>query len=254
MLRVLTMSDLHLEFAEFEMDISRWPDVVILAGDIGIGATGIRFAREQIPRTVPVVVIAGNHEFYGSSIEAVTQLLRTAASELENVHFLDCNELIIRLGGWDTRILGATLWIDFALRGNASESKDMETARRRMNDFRLISFRGRLLTPRDTVELHEVACTWLDAKLAKQHNGPTIVVTHDSPTARSERDVWVHSDLSAAFHSNLDWMIERHQPDLWIHGHSHWSVDYQIGRTRIFSNQRGYPGEACSFSTRAIVL
>jgi integrase len=30
---------------------------------------------------------------------------------------------------------------------------------------------------------------------------------------------------------------------LWIHGHTHHNVDYKIGATRTFSNQRGYPDE-----------
>ncbi|MDD4342056.1 MAG: hypothetical protein PHO14_07460 [Kiritimatiellae bacterium] len=31
--------------------------------------------------------------------------------------------------------------------------------------------------------------------------------------------------------------------DLWIHGHTHHCVDYQIGTCRIVSNQRGYATE-----------
>lgn len=28
---------------------------------------------------------------------------------------------------------------------------------------------------------------------------------------------------------------------LWVHGHTHYNVDYKLGATRIVSNQRGYP-------------
>ena len=27
---------------------------------------------------------------------------------------------------------------------------------------------------------------------------------------------------------------------LWIHGHTHFNVDYKIGQTRVVTNQRGY--------------
>jgi len=27
---------------------------------------------------------------------------------------------------------------------------------------------------------------------------------------------------------------------LWVHGHTHYSVDYAVGPTRVVSNQRGY--------------
>ena len=30
---------------------------------------------------------------------------------------------------------------------------------------------------------------------------------------------------------------------VWIHGHTHHSVDYMIGSTRIVANQRGYPDQ-----------
>lgn len=38
--------------------------------------------------------------------------------------------------------------------------------------------------------------------------------------------------------------IHAAQADIWIHGHSHSSKDYYIGKTRIINNPRGYsPGE-----------
>jgi predicted phosphodiesterase len=254
MVRVLAMSDLHLEFAHFALEVASWPDLIVLAGDIGHGTAGIEFARQQIPTSVPVIVLAGNHEFYGSSIETVTHTVRAAANEPSNVHFLDCDEVTLALADHNVRILGATLWTDFALRGKAMRTRDMAVAGQRMNDFRLIAFRGRLLTPQDTVDFHEAARSWLDGKLAESHQGPTIVATHHSPSERSEEPRYAGGDLTAAFHSNLEWTIARYQPDLWIHGHSHWSVDYQIGRTRVFSNQRGYPGEQCGLHMQFIEL
>jgi hypothetical protein len=37
-------------------------------------------------------------------------------------------------------------------------------------------------------------------------------------------------------------LIETAQPALWIHGHTHESCDYQIGRTRVVCNPYGYAG------------
>jgi hypothetical protein len=36
-------------------------------------------------------------------------------------------------------------------------------------------------------------------------------------------------------------IIETHQPALWVYGHTHECDDQTIGRTRIISNQLGYP-------------
>jgi Icc-related predicted phosphoesterase len=254
MIRILAMSDLHLEFSWFAPELTSWPDLIILAGDIGYGSAGVDFARQQIPDSVPVVVLAGNHEFYESSIEAVTERIRTAADATRNIYFLDRNEVKIPIAGREVRILGATLWTDFALRGEAMRSADMVVASKRLNDFRLIKYAGRILTPRDTIDFHETARDWLDSKLAEPYDGPTIIATHHSPSERSEQPRYVGGELSAAFHSNLEWTIAKHQPNLWIHGHSHWSVDYMIGRTRIFSNQRGYPREQCGFQMNSIEL
>ena len=71
----------------------------------------------------------------------------------------------------------------------------------------------------------------------------TIVVTHHAPSSRSIPPNNVGDVLSAAFASDLDLMIQASRIPLWIHGHTHYNVDYKIGVTRIYSNQRGYPSE-----------
>ena len=101
------MSDLHLEFAHLNLNLQSWPDLVILAGDIGYGTAGIEFAQQQLPTSVPVVVLAGNHEFYESSIETVTHDLRLASDKLSNIHFLDCDD---QAPSW--RPPGADPWSD----------------------------------------------------------------------------------------------------------------------------------------------
>jgi len=49
--------------------------------------------------------------------------------------------------------------------------------------------------------------------------------------------------ISAAYASNLDYVIERYQPKYWIHGHLHNSSHYNIGKTQVVCNPRGYTGE-----------
>ena len=41
----------------------------------------------------------------------------------------------------------------------------------------------------------------------------------------------------------MDSFVESSGVPLWIHGHTHHNVDYTVGRTRVFTNQRGYPEE-----------
>ena len=68
-------------------------------------------------------------------------------------------------------------------------------------------------------------------------------MTHHAPTPRAIHPRWRRSALNGAFASDLERVIERHQPALWIHGHVHDAVDTMLGETRVLANPRGYPGE-----------
>jgi Icc-related predicted phosphoesterase len=50
--------------------------------------------------------------------------------------------------------------------------------------------------------------------------------------------------LNPAFASRLEDVIEKYRPDLWIHGHTHVSCDYELFGTREVCNPRGYPSES----------
>jgi len=70
------LSDLHTEFADFSPP-ETGADVVILAGDIGVGVGGVEWAARRFSK-VPVVYVPGNHEFYGHDI-GLTDQLKAAA-------------------------------------------------------------------------------------------------------------------------------------------------------------------------------
>lgn len=40
---------------------------------------------------------------------------------------------------------------------------------------------------------------------------------------------------------------------LWVHGHTHTSVDFEMAGTRVVSNQRGYPGEESGFQPSLVI-
>ena len=62
-MRVHVLSDLHLEFGEFDY---RDPgaDLTIIAGDLHTKRNGLAWAREHLPDH-PILYVLGNHEFYG---------------------------------------------------------------------------------------------------------------------------------------------------------------------------------------------
>ena len=125
-----------------------------------------------------------------------------------------------------------------------------------MSDYSLIQFtpENRELRARDTIQLHKESVAWLRGALAKCDRARTIVVTHHAPSARSEAPYHADSPLKAAFTSDLDWLVEESGVPLWIHGHTHYNVDYVIASTRVLTNQLGYPDERCKGFNPSLVV
>jgi predicted phosphohydrolase len=234
-MRLRVLGDLHLEFGEFSLPPAE-ADVVVLAGDIHQGVKGLEWIRRQFPKQ-PVVMIAGNHEFYHQSVPSFVDQIREASREFD-IHFLE-NEAVELCG---FTFLGCTLWTDFRLFGDNMQVDGWAQAAAIMNDFRLIrtDVDGRTLRSKETVVWHEASRRWLEAELARHEVTRTIVVTHHAPSQRSTPARHAGQLLNAAFTSNLDELVERSKVPMWIHGHTHHSTRYTIGRTQVLSNQRGY--------------
>ena len=122
-----------------------------------------------------------------------------------------------------------------------------------LNDHRCIKLRDGTFRPKDALARHIAGKAWLEGMFAKPHDGPTVVVTHHCVSRRSVHDRWRNDVISAAFSSNLDALVGSSNADLWVHGHTHDSFDYRIGRTRVVCNPRGYGSENQFFDPKLIV-
>ncbi len=233
-MKLHVLSDLHTEFAEFSPPGTD-ADVVILAGDIGVGLGGIEWAARRFPQA-PVIYVPGNHEFYDHDI-GLTDELKVAAPA--NIHVL--NNDTLELDG--VRFVGSSLWTDFKLYGEGEAWFARQRAKRLMEDFASIHNGARRFTPEDSVELHEASKAWLVAELETAFVGPTVVITHHLPASSSVAKRYANDPLNPAFASRLEDVIEKYRPELWIHGHTHVSCDYELFDTRVVCNPRGYPGE-----------
>ena len=241
-MRLLVLSDLHLEFQGFTPPESSLYDVVVLAGDISIGTKSVRWAsRRSTFGGAEVIFVAGNHEFFNANRRDMLRQLREAA-EGSSVHVLDRDAIVVQ----GVRFLGATLWTDFQLleASGLSTFEAMAHARQAMNDFKLIrdseaGNRRQLFSPTKAREEHLLSRAWLSRRLTESTALPTVVVTHHAPSARSMHPQYAGSPLNPAFYSELPAEFFS-TADLWIHGHSHSSADYLHGSTRVVSNPRGY--------------
>lgn len=259
-MKIAVMSDLHLEFdarysaktveppnAGAAFEFGQKPpqpnaDLLIVAGDVHTGALGIDWVLRHF--SMPAIVIGGNHEPFGHELFRVIQVNRDKASATNGrVTFLERGTWEAgRSAGEKIRVIGATLWTDFRLYGTPSLS--MQLAQDQLDDFKLIKiergYKLRSLRPADTARLHAASLAFLRKELSRQFDGKTIVVTHHAPSPRSVAPQFQNNPLNPAFVSNLEALIERHEPILWIHGHMHDSFDYTVGRTRVVCNPRGY--------------
>ena len=253
-MRLLVLSDLHVEHAPFEAPSGHY-DAVILAGDIHNGVRALQWARQTFERH-PIIQIAGNHEYYDEILQPCREALHVAAKSL-GIHLLDDSSLL--LGG--VEFLGTTLWTDFrifdrpgrALRLDAAQA--MRASKGLLADYFAIRFQTlesgsptpRSFEPEDSLALHQQARGWLDRALAGSAAIPRVVISHHLPSWNSVSQRFAGSVTNAAFVSDLDDLVER--SNWWIHGHTHSSHRYRVGRATVLSNPRGYPkrGKAHGF-------
>lgn len=234
-MKISLLSDVHLSMHPLAAPITD-ADVVVVAGDLGRPAVAIEWAAQF---DKPTVLVAGNHEFYGSDLASALEQLRELAAGT-SVHVLERNE-------WQhdgVRFLGCTLWSDHRLY-TTSEERDLglKQAAELVRDFSRIGVAPdfeQKFTPALSQLLFDNSVAWLEEKFAEPCEGPTVVVTHFAPSRQSIHGRFAGSPLNACFVSDLEAQILRWQPELWLHGHTHDSFDYRIGNTRVVANPRGY--------------
>ena len=236
-MRIRIYSDLHLEREPFSPKDGD-ADLVVLAGDIANGAAGIEWARAMF--TVPVLYLAGNHEYYDGEFESVQSAMQSATGG--TVALLDCSGRAID----GVRFLGCTLWTDYSLAAAAERPAVIESARKLNPDYQKIRFGSRAMAPEDAIALCGRHRRWLCDELARPFHGTTVVITHFAPHPRSIAPKYADHRANPAFVVDMD---EAMGPPaaLWIHGHTHTRFDYKVRGTRVVCNPRGYPGERTGF-------
>lgn len=273
-IKIHALSDLHAEhFPEKEMvrrlaivadEIrSGHPELIVLAGDIHQRNQGVEWVAEMLnPQDTgaPVIIIAGNHEFYSRDrYDKVIRKCRATASLHEGIHFLDATGVVDGKPGVTTveavglRITGATLWTDarFGTNGLADEVGIMLDLQTKMNDFKKIHFRdGSSFRKWKVADMRKQHVSEVDALL--EGGRSDIVVTHHIPHPDGINEEHVGSDVNAAYVTDLMSVIHRINAPLWIHGHSHGARNYKVGSTRIVNVSRGYPGQESSRFTEIV--
>ncbi len=206
-------SDLHTEFwgqnySLINQVLPPLPEdpetVLLLAGDIGVGMTeSLRYLEPLYDRFDEVVYVRGNHEYLDGA-------------DLDE----DCPCTV----SWNG-VVHATLWTDLS-----RSPMDMVNARR------MCEYSTGVFTPEGTHRVHQRTV----AQLAELITPGGIVLTHHLPLFQSVTERFKTHPLTSCFASDLSRLIMETKPTLWVHGHTHDSVDYVYDQTRVICNPFGY--------------
>ena len=240
-MKIQLLSDLHLETESFTPEPAEGADLLVLGGDIDATWAGYeQFANWP----VPVLVVAGNHEFDGRELNEAWPQFRALCERL-GLRLLECEAaLIADAEGRVVRFLGSVRWCDFGVFGEGGR----ERAERAGGYFQ------RVMAARLNDAVFDVAAVrkqadscrrWLESALAITARGRwqrTVVVTHFAPSLRSADPRFGKQPGTASFCNADDELIPR--ADLWLHGHLHCRHDYQVARpgqlpTRVVCQARG---------------
>lgn len=239
-MKIQYMSDLHLEFKDNATFLSQLPlkvagDVLVLAGDIiYLGNSEMErspFLKWAADHFEQVLLVAGNHEFYGG---------RDMAAGGASWEY----KLAGNVGYYHNRMVGignvdfilTTLWSHIP----PEQERLINTY---LNDFHKITFSGHQLTTADYNAEHARCLAFVRQAVEGSKARRRVVVSHHVPTLlcsppklRTIKD----GQLLSAFTVDLSDYI-RHAPiDAWIYGHSHANFSVSLGGTRVVSNQLGY--------------
>jgi predicted phosphodiesterase len=238
-MKIQFCSDLHLEMRPQDYKLAQTDaDIIVLAGDVHVGINAIEFAIVESDRQKkPVIIIAGNHEFYGHDYHHMLNKMTEAAKHHPLVHFLENNEVVID----GVRFLGCTLWTDYLGDDAKHEALNMAYCGRMLRDHVVIRNGAFNFAPVNAQKICHISKQYLTQKLDSHFPGKTIVVSHHGPSLACQHKHYKFSEISAAFVSNMDDLVRK--ADLWVYGHSHSNLDTKVGDCRLVSNQQGYPGE-----------
>ncbi|MDF2851388.1 MAG: metallophosphoesterase [Sphingobacterium multivorum] len=246
-MKIHIVSDLHREFGYNDFDLNL-ADVLILAGDTDLGVKGISWLK-SLSLDIPIIYVLGNHEYYKGAYPKTLYKIKDAASN-SNIHVLENESLEID----HVCFHGCTLWTDFSLKGNPAAYGSL--CQSRMNDYKKIRLGDNYAKLRsiDTFRIHQTSRQWLTESLSVSEAKHNIVVTHHAPSIRSLPIKYLDDPISAAYVSDMEDLIIKHQPSYWIHGHIHTPVNYKIGNTEIICNPHGYINELYNGFNNNIVI
>ena len=256
-MRLQILSDLHLESETFDAEPAPGAELLVLAGDIDREWEGLRQFADW---PVPVIFVAGNHEFDGRDLDQAAIDLRAFADSLGIRLLHRDTAILVDDQGRRIRLCATVRWSDFNLFGPTGLDKAMRAA----SYFQRVMRATRFGLPFDAEAVRLLGLedrAWLERALAESPQGrwdKTVAITHFAPSLRSADPRFGPQPTTASFCNADDDLIPR--ADLWIHGHLHCRHDYLVTRpglhaTRVVCQARGLEkkGEARGYDPLKLI-
>lgn len=215
--------------------------VLILAGDISSKPQQLmNFLGVCSQRFKHVVFVPGNHELYRHQFQDWNWWLRKMiSSQAESSVISVAADEVKTFEIEDVKFVIGTLWGD----GGRSPHEQL-CVQQYLNDFRLIGYAERRFKVDDMKWQNAEQSKKIESALAEKSScRAKVVVTHHMPSYRLCHPRF-GGEADGGFACNLDDLLSGNTaPNLWIHGHTHDTIDTTLWNTRIICNPAGYRGE-----------
>ncbi len=233
-------SDIHLEYHAGK----NWPELqpnaryLALAGDIGnpFQKSFSNYLTYCSKRFEHVFVVMGNHDCWSQELDVAKRKFRACCAEKGNCTFLD--DEVVEVDG--LRVFGSIMW-----------SPVTDRAAKGMNDYNMIYYNNKNLTPDDTRQMHEATVSRINA-LLDESDKPLLVITHYAPLLQMNGRYGASPNISA-FCADL-WHLFRKPLVGWISGHTHASLQLTENGIPCQSNCWGYDAREQSEYRRDAVM
>lgn len=239
MIKIAYASDLHRESNMTPLNMPHGMDVVVLCGDINVGARATIKTVTDVQEIVQctVILVLGNHEFYdGVPMQDTIKQIRREFQFNKSIHLLE--NTYVDIG--KVRFIGGTLWTDFKAHGDENLSamfvatKLMDYEKINVNTSKGVKALSHLFW----LNKHNFTRSFIQHEVVNSKL-PTVVITHHGGHLKlNGKARFKQSPLRAGFVSD----IPEIRPDIWISGHAHEQMSFKDDGTLFVSNSYGYEG------------
>jgi Icc-related predicted phosphoesterase len=203
----------------------------------------IKFCQEELSKYKTVLLVMGNHEYYGGIFEDTANILCEFLSKHASHAILLDNETYEMEG---VLFIGSTLWATYGASGpfhvviqkGMNDFHCIRTRKRLYDEDIPIPSKGRTLIVPDIYNQFMISEAFIRRKLSQNNKKPMVVITHHAPSYFCLAELF--DNFNDAYASNQHMLIDSFPPVMWTYGHTHNSKRVRINNTLIVSNQRGY--------------